>query len=300
RLHSADRRGRHRQDHDDPLAAGACAQERRDRADPQSALVGGGVFALVVRRARVGRGRQRRWQYQEPGRSVEPLPAARPRGGRRVVLVVDEAQNLAPDVLEQVRLLTNLETETQKLLQIILIGQPELRKLLAREDLRQIAQRITARFHLDPLSREETSAYVRHRLRVAGATTDIFTRAALREIYRVTGGVPRVINIVCDRALLGAYTQELHQVPRALVRRAGAEVFGHELMPGWMPVAAAGLALAVLAGSALLLWRYAPTRFLPSFARTVQPATAMAPPVMAPPAMAATAASAPVASSPLG
>jgi general secretion pathway protein A len=100
--------------------------------------------------------------------------------GRRVVLVVDEAQNLAPDVLEQVRLLTNLETETQKLLQIILIGQPELRKLLAREDLRQIAQRITARFHLDPLSRDETYAYVRHRLRVAGATTDIFTHAALR------------------------------------------------------------------------------------------------------------------------
>ena len=218
--------------------------------------------------------------------------------GRRVVLVVDEAQNLAPDVLEQVRLLTNLETETQKLLQIILIGQPELRKLLAREDLRQIAQRITARFHLDPLSREETSAYVRHRLRVAGATTDIFTRAALREIYRVSGGVPRVINIVCDRALLGAYTQELHQVPGALVRRAGAEVFGHELMPSWMPVAAAGLALAVLAGSALLLWRYAPTRFLPSFARTAQPAPAIAPPAMAATAMAATAASPPVASSP--
>ncbi|HEY6452134.1 MAG TPA: AAA family ATPase, partial [Steroidobacteraceae bacterium] len=151
--------------------------------------------------------------------------------GRRVVLVVDEAQNLAPEVLEQVRLLTNLETETQKLLQIILIGQPELRKLLAREDLRQIAQRITARFHLDPLSREETFAYVRHRLRVAGATTDIFTRSALRELYRVSGGVPRVINIVCDRALLGAYTQELHQVPGSLVRRAGAEVFGHELLP---------------------------------------------------------------------
>src|SRR5476649_2114419 len=111
--------------------------------------------------------------------------------GRRVVLIVDEAQNLAPEVLEQVRLLTNLETETQKLLQIILIGQPELRKLLAREDLRQIAQRITARFHLDPLSREETYAYVRHRLRVAGATTDVFTRSALREVYRVTGGTPR-------------------------------------------------------------------------------------------------------------
>src|SRR5579863_4453653 len=117
--------------------------------------------------------------------------------GRRVVLIVDEAQNLAPEVLEQIRLLTNLETETQKLLQIILIGQPELRRLLAREDLRQLAQRITGRYHLDPLSREETAAYIRHRLRVAGATRDVFTRGALYEIYRVSGGIPRLINIVC-------------------------------------------------------------------------------------------------------
>jgi general secretion pathway protein A len=203
--------------------------------------------------------------------------------GRRVVLVVDEAQNLAPDVLEQVRLLTNLETETQKLLQIILIGQPELRKLLAREDLRQIAQRITARFHLDPLSREETYAYVRHRLRVAGATTDVFTRSALREVYRVTGGTPRVINIVCDRALLGAYTQELHQVPSALIRRAGAEVFGHELMPGWMPAVASALALLVLGGSALLLWRYLPTKHSPApIAAAAASAPAVATPVAAP------------------
>jgi len=197
--------------------------------------------------------------------------------GRRVVLVVDEAQNLAPDVLEQVRLLTNLETETQKLLQIILIGQPELRKLLAREDLRQIAQRITARFHLDPLSRDETIAYVRHRLRVAGATTDIFTRGALREIHRISGGIPRVINIVCDRAMLGAYTQELHQVPGSLVRRAGAEVFGHDFMPPWMPVAAAGLAAVVLVGSALLLWHYAPARLWPDFARNSHASTSTAP-----------------------
>src|ERR1700735_3738788 len=180
--------------------------------------------------------------------------------GRRVVLVVDEAQNLAPDVLEQVRLLTNLETETQKLLQIILIGQPELRKLLAREDLRQLAQRITGRYHLDPLSREETAAYVRHRMRVAGATVDIFTRGALREIYKVSRGIPRVINIICDRALLGAYTQDLHQVPAALVRRAGAEVFDEELSPRWMPFLIGGLALAVLIGSGALLWRYIPAR----------------------------------------
>ena len=178
--------------------------------------------------------------------------------GRRVVLIVDEAQNLAPEVIEHIRLLTNLETETQKLLQIILIGQPELRKLLAREDLRQLAQRITGRYHLDPLSRQETAAYVRHRMRVAGATADIFTRGALREVYNVSRGIPRVINIICDRALLGAYTQDLHQVPGALVRRAAAEVFDQDLSPRWMPLLIGGLALAVLAGSGALLWRFAP------------------------------------------
>jgi general secretion pathway protein A len=181
--------------------------------------------------------------------------------GRRVVLIVDEAQNLAPDVLEQVRLLTNLETETHKLLQIILIGQPELRKLLAREDLRQIAQRITARYHLDPLSREETYAYVRHRLRVAGATADIFTRWALRAIHHASGGIPRLINVLCDRALLGAYTQDQHEVPATMVRRAAAEVFGREPGARWMPAAVACLALAVLAGSAWLLWHHAPAQF---------------------------------------
>jgi general secretion pathway protein A len=178
--------------------------------------------------------------------------------GRRVVLIVDEAQNLSPEVLEQIRLLTNLETETQKLLQIILIGQPELRALLAREDLRQLAQRITGRYHLDPLSREETAAYVRHRLRVAGATAELFSATALREIYRVSGGIPRVINVICDRALLGAYTQDLHQANAALVRRAGAEVFGRTLSPVWMPWAIAGAATLILAGSALALWRYLP------------------------------------------
>src|SRR2546423_14910137 len=112
--------------------------------------------------------------------------------GKRVVLVVDEAQNLSPDVLEQVRLLTNLETDTRKLLQIILIGQPELRDLLARNELRQLAQRITGRYHLNPLTATETAAYVRHRLRVAGATSDIFSPAALSEVHRLAAGVPPV------------------------------------------------------------------------------------------------------------
>ncbi|HEY8509809.1 MAG TPA: AAA family ATPase, partial [Steroidobacteraceae bacterium] len=178
--------------------------------------------------------------------------------GRRVVVVVDEAQNLAPDVLEQVRLLTNLETNTQKLLQIILIGQPELRELLARNELRQLAQRVTGRYHLNPLDRRETAAYVRHRLRVAGATTDIFTASALREVYRLSGGVPRVINVICDRALLGAYTQDMHKVTGRLVRRAASEVFGRTLMPAWLPWAASAATLAVIASGALALWQTAP------------------------------------------
>jgi general secretion pathway protein A len=178
--------------------------------------------------------------------------------GRRVVLVVDEAQNLATEVLEQVRLLTNLETNTQKLLQIILIGQPELRELLGRNELRQLAQRITGRYHLDPLSADETTAYVRHRLRVAGATTDIFTPHALTEVYRLSGGVPRVINVIADRALLGAYTQDRHRVAGSLVRAAATEVFGRQFAPAWLPWAGAAAAALALVVTAVLLWQFAP------------------------------------------
>jgi general secretion pathway protein A len=177
--------------------------------------------------------------------------------GRRVVLIVDEAQNLDAEVLEQVRLLTNLETESQKLLQIILIGQPELRALLGRSELRQLAQRITARYHLQPLAAEESAAYVRHRLRVANATREIFTAGALREVHRLSGGVPRLINIICDRALLGAYTQDTHEIGAALVRRAAGEVFGRRLAPAWLPPVLGSLLLvaAFAAGTALLRFR---------------------------------------------
>src|SRR5688572_5275923 len=176
---------------------------------------------------------------------------------KRIVLVVDEAQNLSVDVLEQVRLLTNLETETQKLLQIILIGQPELRELLARVELRQLAQRITGRYHLAPLSGDEAAAYVRHRLRVAGSTREVFTNGALREIQRLSGGVPRLINIICDRALLGAFTEDRHAVGASVVRRAAGEVFGKNIQPRWLPWAA-GSAVGVLAvaSAALLLPRF--------------------------------------------
>ena len=172
--------------------------------------------------------------------------------GRRVVLIVDEAQNLSPDVLEQIRLLTNLETAKQKLLQIILIGQPELRDLLAREDLRQLAQRITGRYHLEPLSRDETAQYIEHRLRVAGSLGEIFDSSAKRELFRLTGGVPRLINVICDRALLGAYSKETRRVNRRLVRSAAAEIKGipytAPLLRWAIPVVGA-VAVAVIAAS---------------------------------------------------
>jgi general secretion pathway protein A len=178
--------------------------------------------------------------------------------GHRVVLVVDEAQNLSPEVLEQVRLLTNLETNTQKLLQIILIGQPELRELLSRNELRQLAQRITGRYHLNPLSHEETAAYVRHRLRVAGATSDIFAAPALNAVFSLSQGVPRVINVICDRALLGAYSLDRHRVTASLVRSAAAEVFGRRFTPDWLPWAATAAIALVLSGITFAVWKAQP------------------------------------------
>jgi len=169
--------------------------------------------------------------------------------GRRTILVVDEAQNLARDVLEQVRLLTNLETSKQKLLQIILIGQPELRELLARNDLRQLAQRITGRYHLEPLSQDEAAQYIDHRVRVAGGVNDLFDNSAKREVYRLSQGVPRLINVICDRALLGAYGSESRRVTRRLVQRAAAEIEGKTWQP---PVLRWALPVIAIAGIALV------------------------------------------------
>ncbi len=172
--------------------------------------------------------------------------------GRRTILVVDEAQNLTPAVLEQVRLLTNLETAKQKLLQIILIGQEELRDLLARNDLRQLAQRITARYHLEPLSRDETSSYIEHRLKVAGALGEVFDAGAKKETYRLSQGVPRVVNVICDRALLGAYAQESRRVNPRLIRQAAAEVHGELKSSPWVrraAIAAGIIGIAVIAAS---------------------------------------------------
>ena len=169
--------------------------------------------------------------------------------GRRTILVVDEAQNLRPDVLEQVRLLTNLETSKQKLLQIILIGQPELRELLSRNDLRQLAQRITGRYHLEPLSLEETARYVEHRMKVAGALGEIFDAGAKKEAFNISQGVPRLINVICDRALLGAFTLETRKVNKRLVRRAAAEISGQDLPDRgmrWLLPVLGSLVLAVI------------------------------------------------------
>lgn len=177
--------------------------------------------------------------------------------GERVVLIIDEAQNMSREGLEQIRLLTNLETATDKLLQIILIGQPELREVLSRPQLRQLAQRITARYHLDPLNLDETEAYVRHRLEVAGAQRCPFTQEGIRAVYRLSEGVPRLVNIIADRALMAGYAREEDRIGPGLVRAAAREVAGEEQERdgGWLRglVAAAALVL-VLAGGGALAW----------------------------------------------
>ncbi|MBI3155068.1 MAG: AAA family ATPase [Burkholderiales bacterium] len=199
-------------------------------------------------------------------RYVDPLNEhllAAHAAGRHSVLVIDEAQNLAPEVLEQLRLLTNLETDTRKLLQIVLIGQPELREMLAAPGMEQLAQRVIARYHLEPLSGPETAAYVRHRLAVAGLQGPMpFDDALLRRIHRHTRGVPRRINLLCDRALLGAYAQGQSAVSAATLEQAAREVFGaakddspHTGRLRAVPIAAAAAAGAVLALAAVLGWQ---------------------------------------------
>ena len=144
--------------------------------------------------------------------------------GRRVIVLIDEAQNLRFDVLEQVRLLTNLETNQAKLLQIILVGQPELNQILDRPNLRQLSQRITARYHLNPLSLPETRDYIHHRMTVASGSEEVFTRPAIRAIHHKARGIPRLINLIADRALLGAYTLGKQRVSVRVASRAAVEL----------------------------------------------------------------------------
>jgi len=146
--------------------------------------------------------------------------------GLKVVLMIDEAQNLSAELLEQIRLLTNLETNKEKLLQIILIGQPELNDILAQHELRQLAQRITARYHIKPLDLEECESYILHRLKVSGFNDSLFDKKAIKELYRRTGGVPRLINVLCDRAMLGAYARNRKQIGPNVVKKAASEIMG--------------------------------------------------------------------------
>ncbi len=210
--------------------------------------------------------------------------------GRHAVLIIDEAQNLAVDVLEQMRLLTNLETNQRKLLQIMLLGQPELATMLDRPDLRQLAQRIVARYHLGPLKRSEVAAYVRHRLDVSGARRPLIPSALAGLLYRLSRGIPRLLNVLCDRALLGAYVQGKEEVDRATLKRAAREVFSR---PPSLRRRLSGL-LARLAPRATRVAAESPPATAPAISRP--PATAApsaSPPAPAPAPAAAAAQPAP-------
>ncbi|QGW65850.1 AAA family ATPase [Lysobacter soli] len=186
--------------------------------------------------------------------------------GLRVVLVIDEAQNLSVEALEQVRLLTNLETPTQKLLQIVLLAQPELRAMLAREDMRQLAQRITARFHLTPLDASETGEYLRHRYRVAGGTRFPFDASAVKRIHVHSGGVPRLINVIAERSLLAGFAHDVPMLDARWVDRAAAEVLPARVRRTrrWLfAVPVAALLLASM-GMAAWWWPRAPVQAKPA------------------------------------
>ena len=189
--------------------------------------------------------------------------------GERNVLIIDEAQNLTPYVLEQLRLLTNLETSERKLLQIILIGQPELRGILAKPELEQLAQRVIARFHLGTLDKDETQQYIQHRMQVAGLRGPLpFSKQAIARIHDLTRGVPRRINLLCDRALLGAYSSGTAQVVTAVVDKAAREVFESDTtgahaapkpanvraLPAWLGTLGAGALGGALVAGALMWW----------------------------------------------
>jgi general secretion pathway protein A len=179
------------------------------------------------------------------------------REGRQVVVLIDEAQDLASEVLEQIRLISNLETDTEKLLTIILVGQSELRELLSRHELRQLAQRVTARYHMAPLGRAEVAEYVRHRIEVAGGADKVaFSAAALHAVERLSGGVPRLINLLCDRALLAGYVQGTRSIEADMVRRAGREIRGDCPRPRlWRRSLPVAVALGLIAAAAALAVR---------------------------------------------
>ncbi|EHR70616.1 type II secretory pathway, component ExeA (predicted ATPase) [Burkholderiales bacterium JOSHI_001] len=212
--------------------------------------------------------------------------------GQTNVLIIDEAQNLDSDVLEQLRLLTNLETAERKLLQIVLIGQPELRQMLARPELEQLAQRVIARYHLQALSEAETRQYVDHRLGVAGAHGPRpFTRGALKRIHQLSRGVPRRINLLCDRALLGAYGGGRSEVDADLVEQAAREVFdslASAPRPPWLAWVAGVAATGVVVLASALAWAWSQQRGLATALRAPATPTRAAAPLSAPGGLPAT------------
>src|SRR5207302_744106 len=190
--------------------------------------------------------------------------------GHNAVVVIDEAQNLEPTVLEQLRMLSNLETERVKLLQIILVGQPELHAKLATLQMRQLEQRIAVRLHIHELTRTETEQYITHRMSVAGAAhTVVWSRRALRLIHHYTGGIPRRINLLCDRVLMTAFVRETHRVSAAIVRRSVQELASpwQSQRMYWLRRAAlgggAGLGLLGLIGGGIFLWPTVQTQWYP-------------------------------------
>lgn len=179
--------------------------------------------------------------------------------GRNTVLIIDEAQHLRAEVLEQLRLLTNLETDTKKLLQVILIGQPELQQLLRRQELRQLAQRITARYHLLPLTVEEVALYVQHRLQVAGRLEPLFHKSAVKALHRNSGGIPRLINLLCERALMAGYAQSKVPIDAKMVALAASEVLGHgEQKKSYIWPVASGVGLVAAFVAAMFYFNLSP------------------------------------------
>ena len=206
---------------------------------------------------RMGRGRGTKKRYLD---ALNAFLVQNFATGKNAVLLIDEAQNLPHGVMEQIRMLSNLETVREKLIQIILLGQPELLRLLALPSLRQLNERITVRYDLKPLAREDVHHYIEHRIATAGGQTDaIFVPGSYGPIYRASRGIPRRINAICDRALLVAYGKDLRTVDRHLVRAAIRDIgpgYLTDASPGGMNRIVFGIIVAALFAAVLLLAGY--------------------------------------------
>ncbi len=218
----------------------------------------------VVSREQIKRGKLLGVSKAELIEALNEFLISLQRLGAQALLIIDEAQNLPLVTLEQIRILSNLETEKEKLLQIVLVGQSNLKELLGRADLRQLDQRVSIRYELKPLSREETGAYVQHRLSVAGGGAAVaFTPQALARVHRYSGGIPRLINLLCDRALLSAYSHHTNRITARLVTRASESLDldrPQRSVRRWVrqrfAAFAAGVTLAAVLAGAAAIWHY--------------------------------------------